>query len=194
MKGISRIDSRNTHGWFVRVFRNGHTHSKMFSDGVHGGREEALKMAKKYKDEYEKNHPRTLAATRLRLKMPRNNTSGVVGVSDTHVRSRSGEKFPCFSVSWCPAKNVKRCKKFYYHKYDSREEAFEAAVKFRQEREKEILKGLGEDVEPEKVEVVNEEAKQTVVKVKPKKRAVKKKEAMSPAEQMLAFLKSKPMR
>ena len=32
MKGISRIDSNGTHGWFVRVYRNGKTYSKLYSD------------------------------------------------------------------------------------------------------------------------------------------------------------------
>ncbi len=220
MKGISRIDSRNTHGWFVRVFRNGQTHSKMFSDGVHGGREKALKIAKKYKDEYEEKNPRSYASTRLRLKAPRNNTSGVVGVSDTHVRSRSGELFPCFSVSWCPQKNTNRCKKFYYHKYDSREEAFEAAVKFRQEREREILEGLQEGIEPGKSEIIDTKKKRNVEpkrsrtievdkkehiepekseiievdKIEDMKKTPVKKKAMNPADQMLAFLKSRPMK
>jgi len=197
----------------------------MFSDGVHGGREKALTNATEYKDEYENKHPRSYAATRLRLKPPRNNTTGVVGVSDTHVRSRSGESFPCFSVSWCPQKNVNRCKKFYYHEYDSREEAFEAAVKFRKEREREILEELEESTETEIIQVIKKvpekkvAIKHEVIKKAPEKKvatrseiikkvpeekvAIKheiikkvpqKKVPMNPADQMLAFLKSRPMR
>ncbi len=169
MKGISRIDSNHTHGWFVRVFRDGGTHSKMFSDGVHGGREKALKDAQEYKEEYERQHPPSYASTRLRMKPLRNNTSGVVGVSDTHDRSKTGKKLPCFSVSWRPQKNVTRCKKFYYHHYDSREAAFEAAVEFRKAREHDILAGINGATGTQKADV-------------------------SPSEMMLAFLKSKPMK
>ncbi|NQT71798.1 MAG: hypothetical protein HQ553_03385 [Chloroflexi bacterium] len=142
MKGISRIDSNHTHGWFVRVFLNAQTHSKMFSDGVHGGQDKALKAAIKYKDEYERKHPPSYAATRMRLQPMKNNTSGVVGVSETFSRSRNGNILPCFNVSWRPRPNVSRSKSFFLSKYGSREAAFEAAIKFRREREAEIIAGI----------------------------------------------------
>lgn len=49
-KGISRIDSGSTHGWFVRGYRNGKTYSKLFSDLKCGGREQALELARDYRD------------------------------------------------------------------------------------------------------------------------------------------------
>lgn len=142
MRGISRIDSRNTHGWFVRVYRDGHIHSKMFSDGLHGGRQEALEASVRYHREYESKHPRSYISTRIRQRPQKNNTSGVVGVSDTYCWSRSGEKILCFGVTWRPRRNVTRCKKFYYHHYDSREAALAAAVEFRKAREAEITKSI----------------------------------------------------
>ena len=142
MKGISRIDSNHTHGWFVRVFRSGQTHSKMFSDGVYGGQEKALKAAIKYKDEYERKHPPSYTSTRMRLRPMKNNTSGVVGVSETFSKSRNGNILPCFNVSWRPRRNVSRSKSFFFSKYGSREAAFEAAIKFRKEREADIIAGI----------------------------------------------------
>ena len=50
-KGISRIDSGSTHGWFVRGYRNGVTHSKLFSDRKCGGKGKAQKAARQYRDE-----------------------------------------------------------------------------------------------------------------------------------------------
>jgi hypothetical protein len=50
-KGISRIDSGSTHGWFVRGYRNGWTYSKLFSDRKCGGKGKAKALAKKYRDE-----------------------------------------------------------------------------------------------------------------------------------------------
>jgi len=50
-KGISRIDSGSTHGWFVRGYRNGKTYSKLFSDRKSGGKGKAQKLAKIYRDE-----------------------------------------------------------------------------------------------------------------------------------------------
>jgi len=51
MKGISRIDSGSTHGWFVRGYRNGTTYSKLFSDRKLGGKGKAKKMAQEYRDQ-----------------------------------------------------------------------------------------------------------------------------------------------
>ena len=54
-KGISRIDSGSTHGWFVRGYKNGKTHSKLFSDLKCGGKRKAQIQARMHRDElYEK--------------------------------------------------------------------------------------------------------------------------------------------
>jgi hypothetical protein len=50
-KGISRIDSKKTHGWFVRVYKNKKIYSKLFSDIKSKGREKALELALAYRDE-----------------------------------------------------------------------------------------------------------------------------------------------
>jgi len=44
-RGISRIDSHDTHGWFVRAYKAGKTTSKLFSDSIFGGKDLALKKA-----------------------------------------------------------------------------------------------------------------------------------------------------
>jgi len=50
-KYITRLDHKNTHGWWVRVYlRSKPVYSKLFSDGVHGGKQKALKEAKSYRD------------------------------------------------------------------------------------------------------------------------------------------------
>lgn len=51
MRGISRIDSGSTHGWFVRGYRNGKTYSKLFSDLKLGGKDKALAKAATYRDD-----------------------------------------------------------------------------------------------------------------------------------------------
>lgn len=50
-KGISRIDSGSTHGWFVRGYRNGKTYSKLFSDRKCGGKAKAQKLAREHRDQ-----------------------------------------------------------------------------------------------------------------------------------------------
>jgi hypothetical protein len=49
-KGISRIDSGSTHGWFVRGYKNGHTFPKLYSDRKCGGTDKALELARIYRD------------------------------------------------------------------------------------------------------------------------------------------------
>ncbi len=138
MKGISRIDTDSTHGWFVRVYHDNQTHSKFFSDGVHGGRQRALKKGLAYHDEYvKKNNIKYLP---FFTKPMKSNTSGINGVSETFQRARNGDKIPCFNVFWAPSPNERRCKRFYHHHYSSREETLQAAADFRKEREKEILR------------------------------------------------------
>lgn len=135
MKGISRIDSGSTHGWFVRIYRNGDTHRKFFGDGPNGGREEALEKAIAHRDAYVENHP----SLPFRSEPLPQNSTGVNGVSETFNRSRSGEKIPCFQVFWAPQPGERRLKRFYHHHYNSRAKALKAAAKFRREKEQEIL-------------------------------------------------------
>lgn len=49
-RGISRIDSKTTHGWYVRGYKNGKVYSKLFSDAKSGGYDHALDYAKTYRD------------------------------------------------------------------------------------------------------------------------------------------------
>ena len=141
MEGISRIDSRNTHGWFVRIYYNAlQEHRKFFSDGKHGEKKEALDVAKRYREEYKRKNPPPKKYP-FRVERIRSNTSGVNGISETFQRSSGGgKKIPCFNVSWAPRSGEHRCKRFYHNHYVSREEALKAAVEFRKEKEAEILK------------------------------------------------------
>jgi hypothetical protein len=80
-KGISRIDqpSKNTHGWYVRVTFNGQKRVKFFSDVAHGGKEKALELAVKYRNdsEQELGKPRT---DRLVIARNPRNRSGFTGI------------------------------------------------------------------------------------------------------------------
>lgn len=49
-RGITRIDSHDTHGWFVRAYKAGKTTSKLFSDAVYGGKNKALKEAMDFRE------------------------------------------------------------------------------------------------------------------------------------------------
>jgi hypothetical protein len=138
MKGISRIDTKDTHGWFVRAYHDGKTHSRFFSDNPHGGRDKASKKAIAYRDKYYRDH--NIQHLPFFTKPMPQNTTGINGVSETYQRARNGTKIPCFSVFWAPYPNVRKTKRFYFHHYNSREDALQAAAEFRKEREKEILR------------------------------------------------------
>lgn len=131
-KGISRIDSGSTHGWFVRAYRNGKTFSKLFSDGKHGGREAAFDAASDYRDELHteiRSLPREPRKRRLVLRDSRNKT-GVIGVTRTSRRLPNGSISEAFSVSWRPRPGIQRCTSFSIRKYGE-EKAFRLAVAHR---------------------------------------------------------------
>ena len=48
---ITRMDHGNTHGWWVRVYKDSKpVESKLFSDGVYGGKAKAKAMAQEHRD------------------------------------------------------------------------------------------------------------------------------------------------
>lgn len=89
LKSISRIDTHNTHGWYVRVKYEGQEHRKLFSDSKFGNKLSSLVAAKKYRDDLEAQlgKPRT---DRMVISKNKRNRSGVIGV-----RRR---EFPAFEV------------------------------------------------------------------------------------------------
>lgn len=81
---ITRMDHGNTHGWWVRVYKDSKpVESKLFSDGVYGGKEKAKKSAQEHRDRVVKKHkiiPVHMRKTREHS-IDSRNTSGVVGVT-----------------------------------------------------------------------------------------------------------------
>jgi len=140
LSGISRIDSGATHGWFVRAYRKGTTHSKFFSDRKFGGKNKALALAVAARDELRARlGPPSTGKHRL-LRSNRNNKTGAVGVCRVTRTLPNGAKRHYFLASWRPEPNVAKAKPFSIDRLGERG-AFEAAVRFRKEREREILKG-----------------------------------------------------
>ena len=180
MRGISRIDSKGTHGWFVRIYmRDREVHSKLFSDKKLGGKDEALELARQYRDEYVIPEDKLPVRPTMRYykKAPKNNKTGVVGVCKTFERSNGGKgkKIPCYGVSWVPEPNKPKNKKFYLSQYGSEEEAFKAAVAFRREKEVEIDQRAQERLAEKKAQAAaKSDAK---AKEKPAKAETKKKTA-----------------
>lgn len=78
------MDHGNTHGWWVRVYKDSKpVDSKLFSDGVYGGKEKAKKSAQQHRDKVVKKYkivPVHLRKTREHSVDSRS-TSGIVGVT-----------------------------------------------------------------------------------------------------------------
>lgn len=138
MKGISRINTK-TSGWFVRLYRKNKVVARFFSDGKYGGREQALRVSRSYYLQAAREHPAEPRKP-FRETPLRSNTSGYNGICETFTRSRKGEKIPCWSVSWYHPPNKLHSKKFFFHDERERKQALKEALRFRKEREAEILK------------------------------------------------------
>ncbi len=142
-RGISRIDYKHTHGWFARVYLKGkRVKSKLFSDGLHDGRESALEKARKWRDTEKADLAPEDKPKKVRYlkNPPKSNTSGRVGISKTFTRSKrdKNEKLWCFSVTWAPTPGKPKNRSFYFSIYGTEEAAFEAACEFRATKEREL--------------------------------------------------------
>lgn len=138
-KGISRIDSGSTHGWFVRGYRNGKTYSKLFSDKKCGGKRKALWSAQEYREQLVSDLdkiPQKPRGRRVVYEDSRNKT-GVLGVCRTTKKSTLGNVSECYSVSWRPEPGVQRCTSFSINKYGEKK-AFQLAVSLRMQKMQEI--------------------------------------------------------
>lgn len=138
-RGISRIDSGSTHGWFVRGYRNGKTYAKLFSDRKCGGRRKALAQAEEFRDKLRKDLSRIPSEPRARRIVYRDarNTTGILGVCRTVKRSPTGRINECYSVSWRPSPGVQKCTSFSIRKYGEKK-AFQLAVAHRRRMLREI--------------------------------------------------------
>lgn len=138
-KGISRIDSVSTHGWFVRGYRNGKTYSKLFSDRKCGGKGKARKMAIAFRDDLGDKLdaiPKQPRQRRIVTSDSRNRT-GELGVSRTSKKGPKGTRYECFSVSWRPEPGVQKCTSFSIKKYGEKK-ALKLAVEHRRKMMREI--------------------------------------------------------
>ena len=128
---ITRMDHGNTHGWWVRVYKDSKpVESKLFSDGVYGGKEKAKKMAQAHRDKIVKKYkivPVSMRKTREHS-VDRRSTSGMVGVT-LSVTDKGGNLRVHWSARFME-KGKQRNVSFSVRKYGY-EGAFRKAVKVR---------------------------------------------------------------
>lgn len=77
-KHIVRIDTRNTHGWQVRITRQHEKHTKFFSDSKHDGSDGAKAAAQEYRNNLLAQLPDPLPGAKIAAE--RRSTSGVAGI------------------------------------------------------------------------------------------------------------------
>ena len=143
MKGISRIDSRNTHGWYVRIYGNGGVYtSKLFSDRQYGNKQKALESARIFRDheqmvaDLNKKDMRKLGQLPFYQKAPKNNASGIVGVHEVNTVT-NGRKIRYFQATWTEDKKP-RSKKFYVTQTRTADDARLMAIEYRKNKEAEL--------------------------------------------------------
>jgi hypothetical protein len=143
MKGISRIDSKNTHGWYVRIYADsGVFTSKLFSDRLYGSKDNALKNAIAFRDHNQMVADIHKAQSPRKARKPyferpaKNNTSGIVGVNEVKTTMK-GREVHYFQSTWSED-GKPRSKKFYVNSTRTFDEAKKMAVEYRKMKEKEM--------------------------------------------------------
>ncbi len=113
--------------------RQGKLFSKFFSDRKHGGVEEALTIARAYRNELIKSLPDPVRAG-AEGKMTRRNVSGVVGVSRIVIKSGL-RRYEFWQATWSCDSGVRKRMKFSVRRYGE-DRAFELACVARKNGER----------------------------------------------------------
>jgi len=122
--GICRIDqpSHRTHGFFVRMQRNGKMHSAFFSDLTCGGRKAAMSAAQQHyqKMQLELGPPKQASRRAWAEIRRRKSSSHVVGVQRLVIR-RKTRLAVYWMATWSPEVGVVRRMMFSVRKYGAQE-------------------------------------------------------------------------
>ncbi len=141
-KNISRVDyaKKHTHGWYVRITLAKTQYAKFFSDETHGGRDEALEKAVRYRDGLE----RKLGKPRTDRAVIANSTRTSTGIIGVHrrwksARTRTGEitYSDVFEVTWSATPGVVSRTSVSVEKHGEKE-AFRRACAIRRKKEREM--------------------------------------------------------
>ncbi len=132
MRGITRIDAKGTHGWYVRIYKKGKTYSKLYSDNRYGGKDKALAFAQKAR-KIALDTLRSLPENNVRrlVSHDKRNKSGIIGVSRTTKTTADGDTSIYYQVTWSPEKGKIKNRQWSVRKYGE-EGAFKRAKEFRE--------------------------------------------------------------
>lgn len=129
---ITRTESTDgsTMGWNVRFRHTGRAESKFFSDRMYGGRENALVVARMYRDA-RLNQLGPQNPMRHIGRMSSRNSTGLVGVCRTTCQTK-GHDYDYWSAQWTLPDGRQCVRKFSINKYGE-QEARKLAVQAREE-------------------------------------------------------------
>lgn len=122
MYGISRIDNDryHTHAWRVSLRRRGKSLVKNFPDKKHGGNEEALQLARSYRDYLLAEYP-PLSRKEFSSVIRSNNNSGITGVykfSKKYTLANSQEVESWYwEAHWPTERGESRSERFSVNRY-----------------------------------------------------------------------------
>ena len=124
-----------THGWQVRIRRNGVQHTKFFSDDKNGkSRTQALAAAMKYRDDLMPSLPEADSPT-LKSALARTKT-GVIGLSFCTKDDGSGSQKPYVQLSWMGHGGKRETASFSVEKWGLRKAIWNACTRLHRERER----------------------------------------------------------
>jgi hypothetical protein len=130
--GITRFDieERRTHGYMVRMARQGIRHQKFFSDLKYGGKAKALGSARKLYEQWTKELPQRVSAED---RLTDRNRTGRVGVYLAVSRESGGQSYDAYCASWTDDRGRRHKISFSLQRYGKRK-AWQLACLARDER------------------------------------------------------------
>lgn len=131
IKGYSRVDSGDAHGWLVRIKRGDTQKSRFISDSTNGGKRKAMLVAKAIYEQWVNEMPPPKTSEN---KLGKRNKSGVVGVHHSHdVDERyPGCEYESYIASWLDDDGRRKNVRFSCNKYG--DDAFELACLAREKK------------------------------------------------------------
>lgn len=119
-----------THGWQVRVRRDGRRLSKFFADARHGGRDGALEAAMDYRDRLLDQLPEPDARPRKAW-----SNTGVVGLSVREKQEAGGEGKVYVQLNWIDADGKRRGASYSVEKWGLRRALWNGCLRLHKERQ-----------------------------------------------------------
>lgn len=138
---VVRIDHKSTHGYQVRIPVEDRQESTFFADGKQGGKKKAKLAAIAFRDKKIKEMGLPTTNRRRIRRSDKRNKTGKVGVT-IHWRTVGNYQYKYYVASWCPKPGQPPKRKAFYAHGLGDKKALELAIKFREEKEKDIV-GLG---------------------------------------------------